>query len=129
MQRNRHRGYEPAEIRYPASPLERIVNAASLRGTARPSSRGASVYLDHEPTGLVVRLSNHARHRHHRASYEHASADVTVLTLTQAQADDLAQADRFMLPGAVVIRRPGQRYDTTAKALRSALARAIWATR
>ena len=128
MKRRSYRSYEPAEVEFPKTVAERTVNAACLNASV--GAHGDSVYLDHEPSGLSVRVSNHARHRHHVASYTMTSSDVEVLILTPEQAINLESADRFThRPDAVVIRNAGERYATTAKHLRSAIARALWAQR
>lgn len=118
----------PLRIDYPTTAVERTVNAARLRCALIGHSL-SSVYLEHQLSGLTIRIADHPRHRHHRASYECDAADVTILILspgTAVQFEVLAAADRFWIrPDAIIIRRPGERYAITAQRLRARLATCI----
>lgn len=123
---------ERVEIWYPETVAERTVAEAALVGDFL--ARGDSVYFDHTHLGQV-RVSNHARWKHHSANFagrdRHPDLHVLIMTPEAAEEYEAARAEfpREVRASRIVIRKSGERYKTTARALRMVLAEALMETR
>ena len=120
--------YDAAKARaYDGQRLGRIVNAAHLDGDV-DSESAASIYIDLTNSCLRLRVSDHARGRHHRASYERTAPDLSVVLMTADEAQsyliDTAN-DRTWSRATILVCRRGQRAKTLGRHLRDAVAREL----